>query len=142
MRNLLAPAFLVRNAELGPVFVRLIIGWHLIYGTQDNISEYARMLEFREFLLKFGFPYPMFSAYLSAYAQFICGILYVLGLFTRPAALVMVVNFLVALAMVHRNQPYPPAALALIMLFSSLFLMFHGPGRIAVDNRWLARDMK
>lgn len=142
MRKLLAPDFLARHAELGPVFVRLIIGWHLIYGTQDNVFEYHRMLEFRDFLAKFGFPLPMFAAYLSAYAQFICGILYVAGLFTRPAAAVMVINFLVALGMVHRNDDYPRSALALIMLFSSVFLLFHGPGRAALDNRLLRRDMK
>lgn len=142
MLKLLAPAFLARHAEIGPLFVRLIIGWHLIYGTHDNVFEYARMVEFRDFLARTGFPVPMFSAYLSAYAQFTCGMLYILGLFTRPAAAVMIINFLAALGMVHRNHDYPRSALALIMLFCSLFLLFHGPGRAAVDNRLLRRDMK
>ena len=142
MRKLLAPAFLARNAEIGPLFVRLIVGWHLVYGTQDNVFEYARMMEFRDFLARLGFPTPLFSAYLSAYAQFVCGILYIVGLFTRPAAAVMVFNFVVALVMVHRNQTYPQAALAMIMLFCSLFLLFHGAGRLALDNRLLRRDMK
>ena len=142
MQRLLAPALLVRNAEIGPLFVRLIIGWHLVYGTHDNVFEYARMVEFRDFLARTGFPVPMFSAFLSAYAQFICGFLYILGLFTRPAAAVMIINFIAALVMVHRSQPYPRAALALIMLFCSLFLLFHGPGRLALDNRLVRRDMK
>jgi putative oxidoreductase len=121
--------------EYGPLFVRAIIGWHLIYGTQDNVFSYARMIEFRDFLASHHFPYPLFSAFLSAHAQFICGGLYILGWFTRSAALVMIINFLVALAMVHWGKPYPQNALALWMLFGSVFLLIHGAGRLSVDAR-------
>ena len=130
-----------RHRELGPLFIRLIIGWHLVYGTQDNVFSAARMREFRDFLAHYHFAYPDFMAPLSAYAQFICGGLFILGLFTRPAAAVMVFNFLVALWMVHRGRPYPENALAFVMLFASLFLLFHGPGRLALDrDRGRGRD--
>ena len=134
MRRLLALAWLEPYKEFGPLFIRFIIGWHLVYGTQDNVFSYARMVEFRDFLAKYRFPFPMFSAFLSAYAQFICGILFILGLWTRQAAAVMIVNFLVALYMVHRGQSYPQQALALIMLFGSAFLLVHGPGRLAAGG--------
>jgi putative oxidoreductase len=122
--------------EIGPLFIRLAIGWHLVYGTQDNVFNAARMAEFRGFLAHQGFAYPDLMAPLSAYAQFVCGGLFILGLFTRPAAAVMVFNFIVALWMVHRGLPYPDNALAIIMLCASLFLLFHGPGRWALDRRW------
>ena len=32
------------------LFIRLLVGFHLIYGTQDNVFSYERMLEFRNFL--------------------------------------------------------------------------------------------
>jgi len=124
-----------RNKEVGPLFVRLWVGFHLIYGVQDNIFSWARMMEFREFLAQFGFPFPIVSAHVSVYAQFICGVLYILGLFTRQAAVVMIINFIVALGMVHVGDPYPRAALAFAMLAGSLFLLFHGPGRVSVDER-------
>jgi putative oxidoreductase len=122
------------HREIGPLFVRLAVGWHLVYGTQDNVFSSARMAEFAGFLAKNGFAYPGFMAPLSAYAQFVCGLLFVLGLFTRPAAAIMVFNFVVALWMVHRGQPYPQNALAILMLAGSLFLFFHGPGRWALDR--------
>lgn len=133
--SLLRFGWLERYAEFGPLFIRLIIGWHLVYGTQDNVFSYAQMLEFRTFLAQHGFPFPLVSAFVSVYAQFICGLLYLAGLFTRTAAFVMVINFVIALYMVHRGQSYPQSALALIMLFASLFLLLHGPGRVALDRR-------
>jgi putative oxidoreductase len=120
--------------EWGMFFLRLIIGFHLIYGTQDNVFSNARMLEFRDFLAQNGTPVPLFSAYLSAYAQFICGILFILGAAVRPAAMVMIINFIAALLIAHRTGGYQPAALALIMLFSSMALLFHGAGRPSVDE--------
>jgi putative oxidoreductase len=127
-------AWLEPHREIGPLFIRLAVGWHLVYGTQDNVFSGTRMAEFRDFLAHHGFAYPAFMAPLSAYAQFVCGALYVIGLFTRPAAAVMVFNFIVALWMVHRGRPYPENALAILMLCASLFLLFHGPGRWAFDR--------
>ena len=113
-------------------FVRLVVGVHLIAGTADNVFSWARMLEFRDFLASRGVPFPLFSANLSAYAQFVCGILFILGLFIRPAAVVMIVNFVCALLIAHRTGGYQPAAGALFMLFSSIAFLVHGPGRPAL----------
>ena len=125
-----------RRREYGMFFVRVIIGFHLVYGTQDNVFSWPRMLEFRDFLANHGVPFPLFAANLSAWAQFLCGILFILGLFTRPAAVVMIINFIAALLIAHRTGGYPPAALAWIMLFSSIALLVHGPGSPALDKVW------
>ena len=77
---------------------------------------------------------PTMRAYISSGAQVVCGILYMLGLFTRPAAAIMVINFVVALVMVHWGQAYPRQFPALMMLCTSIFLLLHGPGRVALDN--------
>jgi putative oxidoreductase len=128
--------FFERHREKGAFFVRLVIGFVLVYGTQDNVFSHERMIEFRDFLAARGVPLPLFAAYLSAYAQFVCGILYVLGLFVRPAALVMVINFVAALVIAHLDVPLDAARLALCMLFSSLFLLFNGAGALSLDNHF------
>jgi putative oxidoreductase len=138
-RGMLSPmlnfARLDRYKEYGMFFVRLIVGFHLIYGTADNVTSWARMLEFRDFLAERGTPFPLFAANLSAWAQFLCGILFILGLFIRPAAAVMIINFLCALLIAHRAGGYPPAALALIMLFTSIAFLVHGAGKPSLDER-------
>ena len=125
--------FLDRHAGYGAVFIRLLVGHRLVVGTADNVLSHERMLEFAGFLSLHGFPAPLASAHLSAYAQLICGILVLLGALTRPAAAVMAANFVVALAMVHRGQPYLQGFDALAMLAGSLFLLLHGAGALSVD---------
>jgi len=124
--------------EWGAVFVRVLIGFHLMWGTQDNVFSHARMLEFRDFLAQTGFPAPLFCAYLSAYAQFVCGILFMVGFAVRPAAVVMIGNFVIALLMVHTRDTWHGAFPALMMLFGSVFLLFNGAGPFSVE-RWLDR---
>ena len=133
-------AWLDGRREYGLFFVRVIIGFHLIYGVQDNIRSWEQMLEFRGFLEKLGMPFPLFAANLSVWAQFICGICFILGLAFRPAAAVMVINFIVALLLAHRTGGYQPAALALIMLFCSIAFLIHGAGKPSVDERLAARS--
>lgn len=126
--------FLEKYKEYGVIFIRLIVGFHLIYGTQDNVFSYARMEEFAGFLTVKGVPFPLFSAFLSAYAQFVCGILFILGAFVRPAALVMTINFITAIFIAHIGDTYPNTFPALMMLCAAIFFFIHGSGRISVDD--------
>ena len=121
--------------EYGMFFIRLIIGFHLIYGTADNVFSWERMVEFEKFLAAQGTPFPLAGAVLSAWAQFIAGILFIVGALVRPAAAVMIINFIAALVIAHRTGGYPPAALALIMLFVSIGLLIHGAGKPSLDER-------
>lgn len=139
MRHSFRLASVGRHPELGVFLFRLFLGSVLMYGTVDNVLSPARMLEFRDFLEQNGFPYPLFCAHLSVYAQVLCGTLILVGAFTRPAALVMVVNFVVALVMVHVGLPFSANIAPLAMLFGSLLFLFHGGGVYSVDAVRVAR---
>ncbi|HYN84429.1 MAG TPA: DoxX family protein [Pyrinomonadaceae bacterium] len=127
-------AVFARRAEYGPLFIRLVVGWMLIWGTQDNIFSWKQMVEFERFLASRGVPAPMVAAHLSVYAQFVCGVLVILGAFTRLAAVLLVVNFVCALLIAHRTDTWAGAFPALVMLASALFFLFHGPGKLSVDE--------
>jgi putative oxidoreductase len=131
MRKLSIPE---KYREYGVIFIRLIVGFHLIYGTQDNVFSFARMEEFAGFLSVRGVPFPLFSAFLSAYAQFICGILFLVGLATRYAAVVMVINFIAALVIAHIGDTYPNMFPALMMLAAACFFLVHGAGKVSFDS--------
>lgn len=131
------------------LFIRLPIGFHLIYGTQDNIFSWERMLEFRDFLTNLNIPAPLVAAHLSVYAQFICGILFILGWKTRWAAAIMIFNFIIALALVHLHDPYPNKFPAIMMLCGSIFLLLHGAGKFSIEGKrnktaksWYSWDIK
>ena len=70
-------------AEYGPVFVRFLVGFHLFYGNWGRLVHHAAWLDFNGLLVRNHFPFPTASTWVSAAAQVICGILYMLGLFTR-----------------------------------------------------------
>jgi putative oxidoreductase len=127
--------WLEQRKEYGMFFVRLIVGFHLVYGAADNVFGWDHMLKFRDFLGGLGVPFPLLGAVVSVYAMFLCGLLYIAGFLTRYAAIVMIINFICALLIAHRVGGYPPAALALVMLFSSIALLIHGPGKPALDRR-------
>lgn len=128
-------AWFEQRRDVGAVFIRLFMGTFLIYMSQDNVFSAARMTEFEAFLGQFGFPLPALSARVSVYAQLICGLLILIGAFTRIAAAVMIVNFVVALVMVHTRLPFREALDPSAMLAGALFLLFHGPGVPSVDAR-------
>ncbi len=129
-----ANTFFDKYKDYAEVFIRMIIGFHLIYGTQDNVFSWDRMLEFSKFLANFGFPIPLVSAVVSVYAQFICGILFIVGFQVRIAAVIMIGNFIIALLMVHTDDTYPGAFPAIMMLAGSLYLLFNGSKVLNVNT--------
>ena len=127
---------LEKYSDYGALFLRLVVGSFLVYGTQDNVFSYARMVEFEHFLAARGVPVPLVAAFVSAYAQFVCGILFILGAATRAAGLVMVINFIAAIVIAHRGDSFRDMLAALMMLASAFFFLLHGAGKPSVDEGW------
>lgn len=125
--------WLERRRDFAVLLLRILIGFTLFYGSQDNVFNHARMVEFQQFLLESDVPFPVFSAFLSVYAQFLCGVLIILGVAIRPASAVMIINFIAALFIAHRTGGYMPAFPALTMLFTSIFFLFNGAGQWSID---------
>lgn len=125
---------LERYKDFAPIFIRLAVGFHLVYGTQDNVFSYSRMEEFADFLRVRAVPFPLVAAFLSAYAQFVCGILFMIGFLTRYAAILMVINFIAALIIAHRGDTYVNMFPALMMLSGACFLVLNGAGGLSVDR--------
>lgn len=113
--------------------LRLLIGTRLIYGTQDNIISWERMLEFGQFLAAHHVPYSLIAAIISVYLQFICGCLYIIGAYVRWAAVVMILNFVAALIIAHTGTSFLESYQALTMLFGSVCLLIAGAGKASVD---------
>ena len=122
-----------RHADVGLLLLRVATGAFLIYQSHDNVFSAARMAEFVKFLTHFGFVMPELMAPLSVYAQFLAGIGFVLGLFTRWLGLITAVNFVVAVWMVHWTDPVPGIWPAAILVFLGLYFGLRGSGRYGVD---------
>lgn len=123
------------HRDYGALFIRLAIGTRLIYGTIDNVVSRARMLEFEQFIAAHGAPWPALGAPVSVYVQFVCGILFLLGLYTRAAGALTAVNFVFALLIAHRATGFLETWPALMMLAAGLFFLFNGAGALSLDAR-------
>ena len=133
IRRLAFLPFLTRFDNVALLALRLMIGAFLIYGVWDNIVSAERMAEFVGFLTKFGFAWPEVMAPLSVWAQFLCGVAFILGLFTRWAGLVCAFNFIVAIAMVDYHGGIRGSFPAACLVFIGLYLATYGPGRFSAD---------
>lgn len=125
---------LKKNKDIGVLLFRLFIGLRLLYGVLDNILVQARMQEFAAFLKTHHFPYPLIAAQVSVYAQALAGLLIILGFKIRWAATLMVINFLIAIIMVHWGQTVEEMTPALAMLFAAILFLFIGAGRYSIDR--------
>jgi putative oxidoreductase len=81
-----------------------------------------------------GFPFPLVCAVVSVYAQFLAGVLFIIGWKIRYAALAMIFNFVIAWIMVDRFGSVEQMTPALSMLFCSILLLFTGAGKIAIEK--------
>jgi putative oxidoreductase len=127
--------WLDRRNDWGIFLLRLFIGFRLVYGVLDNILSWEHLLRFRDFLQQFHFPFPLISAITSVYIQLLAGLMLIIGWGTRYAALLVIINFLIALIMVHRNQSIEAMTPALAILFSAILFLFAGAGRISIDRK-------
>ncbi len=74
------------------------------------------------------------SFFLSLFAEFVCSIFVGLGLLTRWAAAILVVNMGTAFFVHHAADPMVGRQLPGLFLLGFLVLLFLGPGRLSLDQ--------
>lgn len=128
-------------APRATLLVRILVGWVFI---SEGIQKFLfpAVLGVGRFT-KIGIPAPGVLAPFVGVVEITGGLLVVLGLLTRFAALPLIVDMIVAIAttkipiLVHQGF-WPMAHEARVdfsMLLAALFLLIAGPGPISVDAR-------
>ncbi len=131
--------WLDNNKDVSVFLLRLFIGFILIYRVHEAAFSWDTMLKVSNFFEKYHLPIPLLSAVVSVYAQFVSGILFLMGWKIRYAALLMIINFTVAWFMVDRFGTVKDMTPALAILFCSILFLFHGSGKISLDNSSLRK---
>jgi len=119
---------------LGPLFARLVVGEIFItsgWGKLNNLEQIT------ENFIDWGIPFPHILTPFTAGAEFVCGILIVLGLFTRISGGVLGVIMIVAIKSALWEQV---DSLDTLLGFSEtaylaifFWLAIAGPGKASVD---------
>src|SRR5713101_10161557 len=117
------------------LLVRLFVGYFFM---ETGWSKLHNLDGFAQRFAGWGIPYPYFNAALSAYTEFIGGLLTVCGIGTRLVSIPMIINMLVAILKVNVKHvtslddfvelDEPLYALAY------LWLLLSGPGRVSVRS--------
>ena len=74
------------------------------------------------------------SLVLSIFAEVLCALFVVLGLFTRFATIPLIITMLVAIFGANTGKPLLESELALLYLGAFVTLLFCGPGKLSVDG--------
>ena len=128
------------NQIPGYLLIRLILGYvFLVAGLQKFIFPYdmgpGRFVEM-------GFPAPEFTAYFVGFFEAVGGLLILIGLASRLAAIPLAI--VMAVAIITTKIPQLPegfwtfahaARLDISMLLTSIFVIYNGSGRSSVDEK-------
>ncbi|MDB5815419.1 MAG: GntR family transcriptional regulator [Rhodocyclales bacterium] len=124
-------------SDLGKLVLRLTLGILLLF---HGVSKLMHGVDFIfPVLAEHGLP--TFLAYLSYIGEVLAPILLIVGLFSRPAALAVVVNMLFALGLMHTSQFGDLAKsggwaleLQAFYLFTAVSIACLGAGRLSVGG--------
>lgn len=123
-----------RGSDIGLLLLRIVAGLVLLYG--HGFGKLSVIFSGQE--IKFMNPIGIGatpSFYLAAFAEGICAILLVIGLFSRFSSLILSINFLV-IFIVHAfiaGDGFAILELRFLFLVSFISLTLLGPGRLSLD---------
>jgi putative oxidoreductase len=81
------------------------------------------------------------SLMMAIFAEVFCSILVILGLGTRLAVIPLIITMLVAVILVHMNDPFGKKELGLMYLTVYMLLLVAGSGKYSLDQ-WLLNKQR
>lgn len=129
----------IHLAWIGPLLARITVGWVFLWAGWGKLLALPQVIEnFRDW----NIPYPELLAPFVSGVEFVCGILLVVGLFTRFAAAPLIVVMIVAIKSVLWEQVDSLESLLGLVEFAYLsifvWLCVAGAGAISLDA-WCQR---
>lgn len=107
------------------------------FGILMMMHGYNKLIHFGEMQHKFmnfmGIGSTM-SLALVVFAEFFCSLFLILGLFTRLAAIPLIIATCVMIFKAHNADFFGEGEHAALYLTGYLVLLFVGPGRVSVDS--------
>ncbi len=129
---------LSRYSNFGLLILRAGVGvMMLFHGVPKLTGGTEKWAEIGKAMENFGLhTYPAAWGFAAAFAEGVGGLLLVLGLFTRPALLLLLGTMIVAATMhLSSGDGISGASHAIELGFVYLGLFFTGPGRYSIDKK-------
>jgi putative oxidoreductase len=82
------------------------------------------------------------SLALAIFAEFFCSIALVIGLTTRAIVIPLIITMLVAVFIIHGNDPWMKQEFGILYLMSYITIFIAGPGRYSLDHFLFNKNTK
>jgi len=131
MGKLTSTSYTTGAFNAGMLILRLGMGGLMMKHGYDKLIHFSQYkTQFINFL---GMGQGL-SLSLVIFAEFFCALFILIGLFTRLAAIPVIIVMCVALFKAHNSDFLGEGEMATLFLAGYLSLLFVGPGRISVDG--------
>ena len=131
MRKLLSTKYSAGAFNAAMLLLRLGVGILMMKHGYDKLIGFTDLEP--KFMNFMGMGSTM-SLALLVFAEFFCSLFLILGLFTRLAAIPLIIATCVMVFKAHNGEVFGDAETAAIYLTGYLVLLFVGPGRVSVDS--------
>ena len=130
--------FLDKYKDIGLLILRIGIGgMFLFHGGPKIVGGPEKWEQLGMAMGNFGIHFlPVFWGFMASFAEFFGGIMIILGLFFRPACMLLTINMIVATSFhLNRGDSLSGASHAIEVGIVFLSLIFIGPGKYSLDER-------
>jgi putative oxidoreductase len=132
MKKFLSTSYSETSFNLATLALRLAAGLMICIN-----HGFSKLIHFSTEQFSFFDPFHIghrWSLVLVLFAEVFCALLLALGLFTRLAALILVISMSVAVFLALKGRSFGEHELALFYLAAFFSILLVGPGRISLDS--------
>ncbi len=131
MKKLLSTKYSAGAFNTAILLLRLCIGLLMMNHGYDLLIHFGS--KHNSFMNFIGIGSTL-SLALVIFAEFFCSLFLILGLFTRFAAIPLIIVMCVALFKTHRGDVFGKGEMDALYLAGYVVLLFLGPGKVSVDT--------
>lgn len=119
----------------GMAIVRIVVGLLMAYHGLE-VFDKTLIQEYLKWEVIQALPFPTFMVYLGKGLEFITGVCFILGIFTRIAAILMAANLLFICFVVGQGRFYYEDQHPFLFALLAIVFFFTGPVRWSLDQRF------
>ncbi|WP_294263255.1 DoxX family protein [uncultured Chryseobacterium sp.] len=117
--------------DIALLVVRVFIGFAML---SHGFPKLQMLIDGKSDFFDFLGMGPQLSLGLTVFAEFVCSIFLILGLFSRIAIGFLMFTMIIAGFVVHAADPFAKQEMSLIYLAVYMLLMVFGVGKVSVDH--------